>query len=308
MPTQSEIQLLNSTLFEQLGTPGMQKIAADAITDFTRVRMREDGILRRVLPPLSVSNDELTRQVDTDDPVVICEKEPDSPAAVSVPFGSLPINYYILGPRYRVQFNRILTPNFTKDVDQLRTWVMDIRQVMTDNAIKDMLGEEDNNWFKTVNSALIGQNQPTIASSTNQWSSIAGGITRDTLQDALKTLPTTPFHLEAQTVVINNVSIREILKWGRDEVGGDFAQDLLKSGWSEQEFMNVKWLVTIKRDLVPDNTIFQFAEPKFIGKFLELEPTTLYVKREFFMLSFFGYETIGCSIGHTGSLARTDFV
>jgi hypothetical protein len=120
-------------------------------------------------------------------------------------------------------------------------------------------------------------------------------------------MPSTPFHLETHTVLINNVTIREILKWGRDEVGGDFSQDLLKNGWSEQEFMNARWIITIKRDLVPDNTIFMFADPKFIGKSFMLEDTTMYIKREAYMLEFFAYETLGGSIGHTGGLARVDF-
>jgi hypothetical protein len=307
MPTQSEIQLLNNTIFEQLSTPGMEKTAVDAINDFTRVRMREDGIYRRILPPLQISNDELDRQVDTDKPVKVVDKEPDSPAALSIPFATLPTNFYIRGPRYRVMFDRIVTPRFTKDVDELRTWVMDIRQVMSDNSLKDMLAEEDNKWLGAVNTALIAADTVTPTSGVVQWSTISGGITRDTLQDAFKVMPSTPFHLETHTVLINNVTIREILKWGRDEVGGDFSQDLLKNGWSEQEFMNARWIITIKRDLVPDNTIFMFADPKFIGKSFMLEDTTMYIKREAYMLEFFAYETLGGSIGHTGGLARVDF-
>jgi hypothetical protein len=285
----------------------MEKTAVDAINDFTRVRMREDGIYRRILPPLQISNDELDRQVDTDKPVKVVDKEPDSPAALSIPFATLPTNFYIRGPRYRVMFDRIVTPRFTKDVDELRTWVMDIRQVMSDNSLKDMLAEEDNKWLGAVNTALIAADTVTPTSGVVQWSTISGGITRDTLQDAFKVMPSTPFHLETHTVLINNVTIREILKWGRDEVGGDFSQDLLKNGWSEQEFMNARWIITIKRDLVPDNTIFMFADPKFIGKSFMLEDTTMYIKREAYMLEFFAYETLGGSIGHTGGLARVDF-
>lgn len=307
MATQSETQLLNNTIFEQLQTPGMEKTAVDAVNDFTRTRMREDGIYRRVLPPLPLSNDELDRQVDTDKPVKIVDKEPDSPAAISIPFATLPTNFYIRGPRYRVMFDRIVTPRFTKDVDELRTWVMDIRQVLSDNAIKDMLAEEDNKFIGAVNTALIAADTAVPTSGVAQWQTISGGITRETMQDSFKVMPSTPFHLEVHTVLINNVTIREILKWGRDEVGGDFSQDLLKNGWSEQEFMNARWIISIKRDLIPDNTIFQFADPKFIGKSFLLEDTTMYIKREAYMLEFFAYETLGGSIGHTGGLARVDF-
>ena len=154
----------------------------------------------------------------------------------------------------------------------------------------------------------VGQDLVVPTSGVSQWQSISGGITRDTVVDAFKIMPRTPSHLEVHTVLINNVTIREITKWGRDEMGGDFSQDLVKNGWSEQEFMNARWIITIKRDLVPDDSIYMFSDPKFIGKSYLLEDTTMYIKREAFMLEFFAYETTGGALGNTSGLARADFV
>jgi hypothetical protein len=265
----------------------MEKQAIDAVNDFTRTKMREEGFLRKIMPPLPITNDELDRRVETDKPVKIIDKEVDNPPAASIPFATLPSNQYIRGNRYMVAFDRIVTPRFTKDVDELRTYVMDIRQVMSDNAIKDMLAEEDGKFITAVNSSLIGADSVVPASGVAQWQTVPGGITRDSLQDAFKIMPKTPWHIEVQTVLINNVTIREVFKWGRDEMGGDFSQDIVKNGWSEQEFMNARWIITIKRDLVPDDTIFMFGDPKFIGKTYMLEDTTMYVKREAYLLEFF---------------------
>ncbi len=236
------------------------------------------------------------------------DKEPDSPAAISIPFATLPVNVYIRGPRYRVMFDRIVTPRFTKDVDELRTWVMDIRQVLSDNAIKDMLAEEDGKFIQAVNAVMLG---PDVAvpynGNTVQWETIDGGITRETLCDSLKIMPKGPSHLEVHTALINNVTIKEVMKFGRDEMGGDFSQDIIKNGWAETNFLGCKWIITIKRDLVPDDTVFYFADPKFIGKSYLLEDTTMYIRREAYMLEFFAYQTMGGSIGHGGGLARADF-
>ena len=122
-PTEPTIAMLNNAVLDKLTSsdPRQVKEAADAINDYTRVKIREDGFWRRILPPVQITNDELDRQVDTDKPVKIIDKEPDSPAAISVPFATLPMNRYIRGPRYRVMFDRIMTPRFTKDVDELRT-------------------------------------------------------------------------------------------------------------------------------------------------------------------------------------------
>lgn len=308
MSTRAEIQQLNDTLFEQLQTPGMEKQAIDAVNDFTRTKMREDGFYRRIMSPLTISNDELDRQADTDKPVKVVDKEPDSPAAVSIPFGTLPTNVYIRGPRYRVMFDRIVTPRFVKDVDELRTWVMDIRQVLSDNSIKDMLAEEDSKWISACNAVMIGPDIPVpYNGNVVQWKTIDGGITRETLQEARKIMPKGPSHLEAHTALINNVTIKEIEKWGRDEMGGDFAQDVVKNGWAEADFMGMTWIITIKRSLVPDDSMFMFSDVKFMGKSYLLEDTTMYIRREAFMLEFFAYQTMGGSIGHPGGIARADF-
>jgi len=307
--TQEESKLINEALFEKLSSndSGLVKQAIDAVNDFTRTKMREDGFFRRIMPPLPISNDELDRQQDTDKPVKIVDKEPDSPAAISVPFATLPNSLYIRGPRYKVTFDRIVTTRFTKDVDELRTWVMDIRQVLSDNSIKDMLAEEDGKFLRAVNTALVGQNMTVPTSGVVQWEGLGSAISRDSLWDAMKIMPNTPSNLEVHTVLINNITIKEVAKFGRNEMGGDLSVDIMRSGWTLREFMGVQWIITIKKDLVATDTIYYFSDPKFMGKFFVLEDTTMFVRREAYFLEFFAYETIGATLGHTSGLARADF-
>lgn len=309
--SQQESKLLNEALFEKLSStdPIMQKEAVDAVNDFTRTKMREDGFFRRIMPPVPISNDELDRQVSTDKPVKVVDKEPGSPAAVSIPFATLPTNVYIRGNRYLVHMDRIVTPRFTKDVDELRTWVMDIRQVLSDNAIKDMLTEEDSKFITAVK-ASIGASagaSNNATSGASQWIASTGGITRTNLWEAMKTMPGLPSRLETHTVLINSVTIKDIAKLKRDDMGGDLAEDIMRNGWSEQNFMGVRWIVTIKDDLVADKDIYMFSDPKFIGKHYQLEDTTMYIRREAYMLEFFAYQTSGATLGHTGGLAAHTF-
>jgi hypothetical protein len=308
--TQEESKIISEAIFEKLSSrdPVLEKQAVDAVNDFTRTKMREDGFYRRIMPPVPIGNDELDRQVDTDKPVKVIDKEPDSPAAISIPFATLPQNLYIRGPRYRVMFDRIATPRFTKDVDELRTWVMDIRQILSDNAIKDMLAEEDGKFLRAVNTAIVGAGLTVPTSGVVQYEAIAGGITRDTLWDSMKVMPNTPSNLEVHLCLVNNITIKEVCKFTHNEMGGSsISEGIMKDGWTLQRFMGVDWIVTIKKGLVATNTVYQFADPKFIGKSFTLEDTTMYIRREAYMLEFFAYETMGGTIGHTSGLARIDF-
>jgi hypothetical protein len=308
--SQEETRLINETIFEKISSrdPMMVKEAIDAVNDFTRYKMREDSFMERILPAIPISNSELDRQVNTDKPVKVVDREPDSPAAISVPFATLPMNMYIRGPRYLVMMDRIVTTRFTKDVDELRTWIMDIRQVFSDNAIKDMLAEIDGKFIAAVNRSLVGAGTTLPTSGTVQWEQIGGGISRDGLWDMLKTLPSTPSNLEVRKILTNHITIKDVCKFGRTEMGGDISQDIMRDGWSQQEFMGATWIITIKRDLVPNKTFFHFADEKFLGKNYDLEQTTMYIRREAFMLEFFAYRTCGASLANMNAFSRTDFI
>ena len=97
--------------------------------------------------------------------------------------------------------------------------------------------------------------------------------------------------------------------WNRDHVGGDASQDIMMNGWAGNydTWAGLKWVTTVKDDLVPDGTIFFFAAPEYLGRMYFLEDTTMYVKREGPMISFYAYEMLGGGIANTGALSRTDF-
>jgi len=305
--TREQSHELNELVFAALEHPQFTKKAEDQINSFTRQKVREEGFWRLIMPQQEITNAELDRQIMTDKPCKIIDKEPGSPAAVSLPFATLPTNTYIRGQRYLVTFCRIATPRFYKDVDELRTWNMDIRQVLSDNSIRDMLAEEDSKFIAGVNAALIGADTPTYWSGVVQWETIHGGISRDTMAEARKIMPGTMAHLEPNSLLINNVTVNEWLKFGRDEIGGDLSEELFIRGWTQTQILNTRAIVTIKTDLVPNDSIFWFGDPKFIGKSYVLTPTTMYIHRVGPMLEFFSYETIGGTIGFTAALARSDF-
>ncbi|MEM5809114.1 MAG: hypothetical protein QXH92_04345 [Candidatus Aenigmatarchaeota archaeon] len=312
MPSFADVKESNQIILESLLTEGMEKRAVDAINDYTRYRMREKGFFRKILPPLPITNDELTPQVGTDQPVKVVEREPDAPAAVSVPFNALPENWYIKGVRYLVAFNRILSPRFTKDIDELRTYSMDIRQILADNAIKDMLAREDGQWIEVTNKAVGPKDAVHPLSGVVQWVTIRGGITRHNYIESLKVLRRTISRLETDTILVNFITALEFAKWHRDEVGGDYSEEVILHGLTARDsafanFTNHKWLITIKTELVPEDVMYHYAEPKFLGKSYMLEDVTMNVERKAWILHYFMYELLGAAIGNTNAVARIDF-
>lgn len=304
-----DLKVSSKALFEDLvsGDPVRVKKAADVSSDFTRIMLRDEGQFRRILTMQMARNEDLDRSAETVKPQIVVDLEAPSPAAISVPFSTWPDAWVIRGRRYRVTFHRIQSFRFEADVDDLRTWEMDIRQVISDNAAKDIMAEEDGNFLRAVNLAIVGPNLVVPTSGVVQYATL-GPITRDSLIDGLAVLQQTPSNLPPAKILLNHITNLQIMKldlieWG----GGTQAADFLQNGWSLQRFLNAEWLVTIKKGLVPSGTMYYFAEEKFLGKSYALEDATMYVHHEGPHIDWYIYETIGSTIGNTNAVARVDY-
>lgn len=305
------VEQINKTFLAGLVSddPGMQKQSADAIDGYTRLKVREEGFARKIIQPMNPTDSQLSRTVDSDMPVVIMDKEPDNPPAYSIPFATAPKEHYIRGPKYRVMFSRIATRKFRKDVEELRTYNMDLRQIISDNAIKDIHTEEDEKFIMVVNDILGGAPFATqTETGAVQWGATDQEITRSSIAESLKLMPSTPYKLRPAVALINHISVMDVLKFTRDQAGGDLSQDMLLNGFTQQKIMGINWVVTIKHELVPTDTIYYFAEPKFLGVFFTLTDITMHIDRKNgYMIEFFAYEVIGSTIANGGAVARYDF-
>jgi hypothetical protein len=325
-------QVINSQFLEKIASGQTQK-AAEAATDFTRLTLREEGLLRKVLPPQTITSADLDKQVDTDKPVKIVDKEVNQPLSASVPFGTLPKNWYMRGNRYRIDFARLVTRNYTKDVRELEQYDYDLREVFKENAIKDMMTAEDVPFFRTVDQivssnadplAAVG-NQPSILTGKVQYydftnasynpAGSAAGFTRSNVVESMKILTKgygsgaqqTPIRLHTETVVMNVNTGLEFAKLDRNTAGGDLSQELFKGGLIVKEWLGRKFIFTIKDDVVADGVAYLFAAPQFVGKFYELDAPTMFIDKRAFMLEFFSYSSIGCSVGNPYAVAKVKF-
>jgi len=288
---------------------GHCKNASEAGTAMIRRRLRENGFTRLILPFQQISDSDLTYLPDTELPAIIEEMEPDSPGAKAIPFNDTPDTSFYRGDKFAVYFCKITTREFTKNVDELRTYKNDLRQVVTDNSLKDIQTEEDSRTITEVN-RVVGSTANAVSPVTGiiQHYQITGGITRSNYKEILN-------HLEDRELnngvfLMNRHTAKEFLEWDRSEIGGDLAQTLLKegvSGFDEAKIFNVRHIFTMKRDLVPDNVVFEFAEPSFLGRAYVLEDVTMYVEKKRDILRFSAQEKIDITFANTAALGKTTF-
>ena len=316
MDTQN-VSIINSQILESLvNDPAdvFEKKAQASATNYTRTQIREDSFAFKILPPEKATDDMLRYDL-SEDLAVVWEREPDSPAAKWVPLQTVPDGEYIQSSRYIIPFARVLTPDFRKDIAELRTTKQDIRKILTDNAIKDGLAEIDSKFIRTVNSIVFdapeGAGTRNRISGKVQWMDFEEPLTRDTFAEATKMLPRGneqgKFVTRNYCCLMNEITARDLLKLNRNIVGGDKAQDFFLNGLTTDTFMGIKMLFTIKNHLVPDGWVYFFAEPDFLGKCFYLDDWTMYVKKEAYFISMFSYWMGGFAFGNTAGMALARF-
>jgi hypothetical protein len=307
--TREDLRLADERLLSQL-REGNVKSAADTLTDYTRIRLREEQITEKVIPAITITDDQLDQNLIDEKPIYIGYLEPESPGALSMPFGTFPGEFYLNVRKYPVHFHRVVTRRATKDVDELRSSKgrIDLRQVVADNIVKDMHREIDTKFFAVVRQWLRGPGQTVAWSGATQWVELSGGVTRETWCESLKVMQRGYSKLAPVMAVTNSLFVFDIMKWGRDEAGGDVSQQLLLQGFTQDTFEKMPIVGTIKHDLIPENRVFQFANPEYLGKNLVLEQPVMYVDKKAFMMEFMFYMTSGLTIAHPGGLAAVDFV
>lgn len=282
---------------------GMLKNASDAGTQMLRRRLRENGFSRLILPYKQVSDADLNYLPDTELPVIVEEMEPDSPGAKSIPFNDTADTAFYRGDKFVVYFCKITTPEFTKNVDELRTYKNDLRQIITDNALKDLHVEEDGRFIKEVDRITSGQEAGMLQQFTT-----AGFITRSSFAEMCNYLEDR--NLNNGVFLMNRHTAKDYLKLDRAAIGGDLAETLFKqglSGLNAAEVMGVRHIFTIKRDLVPDGVVYQFAEPDYLGRAYILQDVTMYVEKKKDILRFSAQEKIGLAIANVAGLNKVTF-
>jgi hypothetical protein len=314
-------QVVNQRILENLDRNEVTKVA-QAASEYTRIQIREDSFAFKILPPEKATDDMLDRDLDERLRIIV-ELEPDSPGSKWVPLQTIPDGEYITGSRYQVPFARVLTRKYVKDVDELRTYRQDIRKILTDNSIKDGLAEIDGKFVATLDSIVEytqsgSYNSPNRFTGKKQWIGLSGGLTRRNFIEAKKMLPRGAvagntagvaegkFRLRNYMCLMNDVTAQNLLLITADEAGFNTVEEMFNNGLTMDKFWGVKCIFTIKSDLVPDDTLYFFAAPEFLGKAYYMTDWTMFMKKEAYFIEMFSYWMGGFAIGNVAGVCRAD--
>ena len=127
---EANASFLNKSFVKKI-EEGHVKEAQETTTAFIREKLRQEAAVREIMLPEGVTEDDLDRDENTDQPKIIVDKEPDSEATF-VQFQGTGRRKWFKGPRYGIYFGKIESERFTKSKFELMTYTSDIRKILSD--------------------------------------------------------------------------------------------------------------------------------------------------------------------------------
>ncbi len=291
-------QQMNENFVHKLEN-GQIKEAELTGTAFVRMKLRQEAAVREIIPPVTISADEIDRDEDSDQPKVIVDKEPDSTATYVNFYGSGDRTVF-KGPRYAIRFGKITSKVFRKSKFELMTYRSDIRKILADNSVKDMAEQEDTKFISTVDTLLTAapsQVVPAAAFNSTGFVSLFQSMLNRKVPVG-RMLMTDATYMNSLTLPATAVG---------DVVGSRHYDNGVEG---DKKLWGVPVTTTIHNNIVTGHggtaSVYLFSTPPYLGNFFLLQDATLFIKQEAEMIEFYSYEAPGLGIGNSFSVGRLD--
>lgn len=293
---------------------GVVKKASAATSKATRTSIREEGFQRAILSFDMITNEDLDYFGDSELPGVWFELEPDSPPARMIPYNDTPNTFAYRAEKYVVLISVVTTDEATKNVNHLRTYKTDVRQMVNDNMLRDIHTAEDTGFLSEVD-RIVGSTATAYATveaaSPGAYQNVdmgAATFNRQGMKRAISYL--VERQLPVGVFLVNQRTANEFLGLERNQIGGDLAETLFRKGLKGLEKFEIfghPFISTIKNDLVANGIMYQFAPKEFLGNALMLEDITVTIKKEYDIIRMRAQEQIGLTIGNPLGLQKLKF-
>jgi hypothetical protein len=289
---------VNSNFVRKL-EEGRIKEAADMSSAFIREKLRQEAAVREVMVPKGITEEEIDRDENTDQPKKIIDKEPDS-VATFVQFQGTGRRTWFRGPRYSIYFGKIESQRFTKSKFELMTYTSDIRKILSDNSVKDMADQEDLKFYQLITAICA------LDATQQTGGAFQSGTFRQAMQAMLDRRRPVGKMLMTKSQYLNALDLPATT------VGGDIAKRHFDEGIeSSQRLWGIPVVTTIKADIYDPTMAWIFSPQSpnnFLGNFYLLQDATLFIKQEADIIEFWSYEALGLGIGNRRSIQQITFV
>lgn len=296
---------------------GIRKQASADFNQWLRTYQRQDGVFRKLMPPVPVTEDDFAETVETRDPMIIRTMYPRSAGAISTNFNTGTISTGMYTDKYTVYLHRAWTPKYRIDRMYLAAYKNDLLGAFRDLSLQDLLGVEDLEGMSLVNAIAgdiadgqdAGEINPNIG--IRQNINVGAVVNPDNITHAVKGLTLSEDNLSPAKALIHRSFWYELISALKADTYGDRLAEQAITGRMqelEESLLGIKWFTCLEKKLVPFNTMYIFAGDEYCGDFLTFGEAEVFSElKEGIWFEMFAHETYGMSMPYDGCLVRANF-
>jgi hypothetical protein len=299
---------LNRVFLEHLRDPEMKKQAEDRSMAYLKARVYEDCVLERVMPSKSISPAQCDRtESSAGSPSMlrkIIDKEFTGVTATAMDFRGKGEYRFVETDTYPVDFYKIESPEFHISEGELRAKEQPVQSLIKHHTAR-FIEEAMDQAFFTACEAIVAA---TVGSSFEQVVTVADDIVlpRNFVKGVNKIdgRPGNSNPLQAATCVMTQAMYNNIFAWPQSGVDNALRDEFWRDGYKYDFLKGVRIVRTIKTHIVPNNTIWFFAAPEFIGHHFSFNDDRFQIRTEWDDIAWKGWKTHGAAIGNNYSVAK----
>jgi len=288
---------INQLFIRKLQTPeGLQKLAQEG-AGFIRTQLREAAFSRKIVNPTYVTQADCQRSTEHDQPVKIVDIEPDSGATI-LTFRGQPEARYVHGNRAEVNFFKIASDKFQKQIIEFMTYEYNVTEVIDRNSVKDIQFQEDSR-FITITDAAIANSGNNVTSGVLA----SGAIPKVAFKNLFDILDGN--QLKSDVILMDATMFNRLPLYPAAVAGDGFSSETMVNGYTYGKIFNRRLVVSNKSSLLTDK-IYCFTSQEYLGVFYILDDLTFWIDKNVDVVTWEAYEYIAQAIINNAACARLD--
>lgn len=302
---------VNQTFIDLLDDPAMKKEAEARGAEFLKLQVYEDSFMERIWPAQPISPAMCDRGLDSPNYRMVIDKEFRDVSATTFTFRGRAEYQYVEAERYAVNFYKIGSKEYEITDEELRG----IRQPIS-NLIRHHIAYHVR---KTMDTIFMGLCNRAVAA-TGQHLDLTGVpgapnvITPEVLVRLFNQIDNSvgsgrgDQYLESKTLLMTRSMYNYINTWPQANtdanVRGGLGTEFWKDGYKYDTLFGRRVVLTTKNDILPENEIFCFTDPEYMGHHFTFNDDKFAIERHFERMKWKGWRTFGAAIGNNFSVAK----
>jgi hypothetical protein len=295
---------LNRVFVENIRDPQLRKEAEERSQAYLKLRVYEDSFLSRVIPSKPISPSQCDRTEESPSLLrKIIDKEYTNVTATVMDFRGKGDYRFVETEQYAVDFHKIESEEYHITEGELRAKEQPVQSLIKHHTARHIQETMDRTFIHAVNAIVAAAE---IAAAGTQQVVVDEDIILPNNITKLRNLldGRVSFPLTAATLLMTQAQFNNIDVWPQAGVDNGMGSEYWRDGYKYDTIFRLRVIKTIKANLIPNNVVYAFVAPEYLGHHLTFNDDRFQIKTEWDDIAWKAWKTHGAAIGNNFGVVR----